>query len=159
MSFKKFTRAGGKALDFYAAGIMWTAVTKKLYKTVHDLKYVIGSQVKLEVSKNKHNGRLRTIEFPIFYDYGIDDTTSCIDYLSSAGAWNVEKGRVYGMGSLSDLLPEKKAGNKANPSLTVSEAIAAIEQGGYQKDLRCEVVRTWNDIEERLKLNRKPKYV
>ena len=159
MSFKKFTRAGGKALDFYAAGIMWTAVTKKLHKTVHDQKYVIGSQVKLEVTKNKHNGRLRTIEFPIFYDYGIDDISSCIDYLGSSGAWNIEKGRVYNMGSLSDLLPEKKPGSKTEPALTMSECIAAIEQGNYQKDLRCEVVRTWNDIEERLKLNRKPKYV
>lgn len=155
-SFTKQSRSGGKALDFYCAGIFWTMNLGKIKRTVGGNAYTIGTRIRVDVTKNKLNGRLRTSEYPIYYDYGIDDIGSCVNYLIDTEAWECSDGKLTKMGALNDLMPEPKKGKVA--TMTIDAAIKAIEASGSEKDLRMEVVRTWHQIEEKLRLGRKPKY-
>jgi recombination protein RecA len=83
----KKTRSGGKALKFFSTHEMWMAVKEHLKRKGLD----VGVLVRVKVSKNKLTGKLRIVEFPIYYDYGIDDISSCIDFLMSEGRWKTGK--------------------------------------------------------------------
>lgn len=137
----KKTRTGGKALDFYCTTIHWL-IREKYHK---DGKIVIGSHVKVDISKNKVTGKRRQVEFDIYYDLGIDNVSSMVDLLVDLGTW-------------------KKNGAKINAK--------DIEFNGYRKalikyieenDLEKKVARLcysgWNEREESLKLSdRKRRY-
>lgn len=140
MSFSKKTRSGGKALKFYATHEIWMAMA-----STHKKKdRVIGVNSKLKVSKNKLTGKRRECEFPIFYDYGIDDIGSCIDFMVREKIWNKKKLTIQ----VTDL----------NLEGTRASLIKQIEEKGLEKKLRRLVGRAWKQIEESLKLNRKSKY-
>ena len=81
LSFQKKTRSGGKALKFYATHEIWLAMAKPIKSKGR----VIGNQVKAKISKNKITGKVREISFPIYYDYGIDDIRSLIQFLCEEG--------------------------------------------------------------------------
>ena len=140
MSFSKKTRSGGKALKFYATHEIWMACSKTYKKKDRP----IGVDSKIKITKNKLTGKKRECEFPIFYDYGIDDIGSCIDFFVREGIWNKKKLTI----EASDLGLE---GTRAS-------LINQIEEKGYEKKLKRLVGREWNKIEESLKLNRKSKY-
>lgn len=97
MSFAPKTRSGGRALKFYAFHEMWLAKKKGLSKTVRKIKRETGIQAMVKVSKNKATGRSGKVEFPILYSYGLDNITSCAEYLVSEGVW--KKGSVLSTGT------------------------------------------------------------
>ena len=74
---KKWTRAGGKALDFYAHSVVVLANVSKIKK---DNK-IIGLVVKAKTDKSKTPRPYRECEFSLYFDYGIDDIGSSLDYL------------------------------------------------------------------------------
>ena len=76
-SFEKFTRSGGKALDFYAHMVVWLATSKKIMKKERP----IGVVVKAKVTKGKVPRPFRECFFTLLYDYGLDNTGTSIDYL------------------------------------------------------------------------------
>ncbi len=76
-SFEKFTRSGGKALDFYAHMVLWLATAKKIVKK----ERAVGVVVKAKVTKGKVPRPYRECFFSFLYDYGLDDVGTCIDYL------------------------------------------------------------------------------
>ena len=78
---KKQERTGGKALDFYASQVVWLAQTGKLSLA----NRVAGVTVKAKVDKNKVWMPYREAEFPILFEYGIDDVGSMVDTLIDAG--------------------------------------------------------------------------
>jgi len=74
---KKFVRSGGKALDFYAHSCIW------LYN-VHRLKKndrAVGLVIRALVDKSKTARPYRECVFSMYFDYGIDDIGSSIDFL------------------------------------------------------------------------------
>lgn len=75
-SFEKFTRSGGKALDFYAHTVLWLATLKKIIKK----EKPIGVVVKAKTTKSKTPRPFRECVFSFLYDYGLDNIGSCIDY-------------------------------------------------------------------------------
>ena len=76
-SFEKFTRSGGKALDFYAHMVVWLATTKKIVKKDRP----VGVVVKAKVTKGKVPRPFRECFFTLLYDYGLDNIGTSIDYL------------------------------------------------------------------------------
>lgn len=140
MSFEKKTRSGGRALKFYAHHEIWLAMAGKIKKKDR----VIGNLVKAKISKNKITGKVREVEFPIFYDYGVDNIRSCVEFLVKEEWWKKNKMTI----DASDL----------GLSGTVDSLIKQIEDQSLEDDLRRVVGECWNDIEEQLKLNRKRKY-
>jgi len=141
LTFTKKRRAGGRSLEFYSSHVLWLAVEKKLKKSDR----IIGVQVKVKVSKNKLTGKVREISFPIYYDYGIDDIGSCVDWLVTEKAWKQGKLKI------------ESTGLRLEP-MTRSKLINAIEERELETKLREIVGREWKRIEDSLKLNRKGKY-
>lgn len=76
-SFEKFSRSGGKAMDFYAHSVIWLATAK--YITKKDRK--VGVVVKAKTTKSKTPRPFRECFFSFLYDYGLDAIGSNLDYL------------------------------------------------------------------------------
>tara|TARA_Y100000310_G_scaffold137866_1_gene136811 strand:+ start:268 stop:1296 length:1029 start_codon:yes stop_codon:yes gene_type:complete len=139
-SFEKKKRSGGRALKFYSSHEIWLANKAKLKKKDR----VIGNQVQAKVSKNKLTGKVRVVEFPVYYDYGVDSIGSAIDFLSKE-RWKA------------------KTKNKINAPEFEFEGsrqklIDYIEINDSETELFGILEDEWQEIEESLKLNRKRKY-
>lgn len=145
-SFSSKTRSGGDALRFYATHEIWTAVVQTLTKTVNKKKFATGVQVRARISKNKVTGKKREIEFPIYYDLGIDDISSCVDFLVDNDRWDMaDKGT-------------KIKAHDLDLDATKDKLIRTIESDDLEDQLRDIVQEVWNDREARLKLDRKGRY-
>ena len=77
-----WTTSGGKAIAFHASTRLRLAVTGKI--TNKD-KEVLGVNVKASVIKNRLGPPFRTAEFDVYFDRGIDDLTSWLDFCKSKG--------------------------------------------------------------------------
>jgi recombination protein RecA len=77
----KFTRTGGRALDFYASQVLMLAHLGRITKTVRGLNRATGVKVKGKLDKNKISLPFRECEFPIHFGYGVDDAQSMIDWM------------------------------------------------------------------------------
>lgn len=133
---EKFTRSGGKAMDFYATHLLWLAQIKKLDKTIKKQKRVYGILVRAKCKKNKIGLPFREAEFPIIFGYGVDDITAMIDWLEDVNA-----------SSLNLLLESYQLG-KANKS----ELIKQLEKAERQvviTELQKLVRNEWEEIETR----------
>jgi RecA/RadA recombinase len=140
-SFEKYTRAGGKALDFYCHTVLWLAnVNKILAKGIP-----IGITVKAKNTKSKTPRPYRECYLKLFFEYGLDDITTGIDYLYD---FLTPKGQlIKNPHGEWDGLPN----NRKN-------LIDYVEKNNLQKELRKKVRDKWEALEESVKLNRKPKY-
>jgi hypothetical protein len=138
----KKTRSGGKALHFASTHELWLAVREHIKRKDRD----VGVCVKVKVSKNKLTGKLRTIEFPIYYDYGIDDITSCIDFLIDEKVWSEKNGILMANGEF------------GNEKTKRDSLIPIIEDGGKEALVDL-VTNLWYEIEDSIATkDRKPKY-
>ncbi len=80
-SFKKHSRAGGKALDFYAHTALWLATITKLARTVQGTKRTYGVVTRAKADKSKTPRPFREADFILRFDYGLDNTASNLDFL------------------------------------------------------------------------------
>lgn len=78
-SFEKYTRSGGKAMDFYAHTVLWLAVLKKIVKKGR----TVGVVIKAKTTKSKTPRPFRDCAISLIFDYGIDDIGSNLDFLFS----------------------------------------------------------------------------
>ena len=76
-SFEDKVRAGGRAMDFYAHTCLWLANIKKFKKK----ELVFGVYIRAKTKKSKTPRPYRVCEFPILFDYGIDNIGSNVDFL------------------------------------------------------------------------------
>jgi len=142
-SFSKETRSGGRALKFYAHHEMWLKPIGEIKKK----ETAIGSRVEVNITKNKILGTHRRVEFEIYYDYGIDDIGSCIDYLIKMGHWTGGGTAKINFNGDFDF-----------DSCTRTKLITTIEENGLYKTLQLIVKKVWDEFEEELRLGRKNKY-
>lgn len=139
----KKTRSGGKALRFFCTHELWLAVKGHIKRRDRD----VGVDVRVKVGKNKLTGKLRIVEFPIYYDYGIDDTVSCIRFLVDEKVWSRKKGGE--IDTKDPLLPE---------GMNEEELARHIEDNNLKGQLVGIVTHTWREIEASIATKRKPKY-
>mgnify|MGYP005637691503 CR=1 FL=1 len=143
LSFEKYTRAGGKALDFYAYAVLWLA---KL-STIDVRGNAIGTVIKAKTTKLKAPKPYRECVLSLLFDYGIDNIGSNIDFLYDL------------RGKRGDLL---KASNnieyegKQFDRNSLIEYIEACEE--RVKELTKKVMEKWEKIEESIVVRRKRKY-
>jgi len=87
---KKWTRAGGKALDFYASHVVYLAhlgaVAQKIKQNDVSIERKTGIMIRAMVEKNKVGLPLREAQFNIHFGYGIDDALSCLEWIESVGS-------------------------------------------------------------------------
>lgn len=142
MSFTKKSRAGGRALKFYAFHEIWLAVGPR--GALKSKGRIIGAEVKAKVSKNKLTGKVREVNLRLYYDYGVDDIAPNIEFMVNEDFW-----------------PKKKQTIEAEDlgiSGTISSLIKQVEEKNLEKKLSKEVGLAWEEIEEELKLDRKPRF-
>ncbi len=77
MSFEKFARAGGKALDFYCHTVVWLANINKVKRK----ERVVGVTIKAKTTKSKTPRPYREGFLSIIFDYGLDNSGTSIDFL------------------------------------------------------------------------------
>lgn len=143
MSPSKRTRSGGRALKFYATHEVWLYLGKQ----IKSRDRTIGTEVEISVSKNKITGKRRSVSVSIFYDYGIDDIGSMIDFLLDEKAWT-------GGGKS----PIDTKGDLCKEPMQRTKLIEYIEDNNLEGKLKKIVAAEWKSIEDSLKLKRKSKY-
>lgn len=141
MSFQKKTRSGGKALKFYASHEIWMACGKK----IKSKERTIGVDAVVKVTKNKITGKVRDVQFPVFYDYGIDDIGSCIDFMVKEKFWDKTGLTITAAGL--DIVG------------TRAKLIEQIEAQHLERKMKRALSKAWLQIEDSLKLNRRSRYV
>jgi RecA/RadA recombinase len=145
------TRSGGRALKFYASHEIWLATKGKLKKTALGHDRIIGVDVVAKITKNKLTGKVREVEFPIMYSYGVDDISACFDFIMSTEHWKKVKNTV----TAHDLLvPVKEIPIEG----TREKIIAQIEQYGLEQQLFQIANKRWDAIEEAVTPKRKSKF-
>ena len=137
----KKTTSGGRAPFFYSSHQVWLNKIKTL-KATNDRK--TGQLVMAKVTKNKITGKLREVVFPIYYDYGVDDIGSCVDFLINEGWWKKKERTII----CDDL---DIAGSR-------STLIKNIEENNLENELKKITGKCWLQIEEETKLNRKRRF-
>jgi len=143
---RQTTTSGGNAPFFYSSHQVWLNKITQIKDSDHGLK--IGNKVKAEVTKNKITGKLREIEFDVYTDYGIDDISSCVDYLCKSKQWKKNGAWINPVGYST----VKKVFQK-------KELVEMIEKDCAETDIKKLCGETWLRIEEEIKLSyRKRKY-
>jgi len=137
----KKTRSGGNALRFYSTHEVWLSIVGHEKSKERE----IGADIRFRVKKNKLTGKRREGKFSVYFDYGIDDLTSCIDFLIDEKVWSSNRGKVI-------------TGSEKFPDASGTKFIQYIEENNLENDLRQLVGETWNRIEDSIRLDRKSKY-
>jgi hypothetical protein len=128
----KYSRSGGRALDFYASQIIYLSQLGVLNRTINKVKRAIGVHIKAKVTKNKVGLPFREAEMPILFLYGIDDMTACLDWLEETA----------GLDRLSQFGGTRKAVDSALSALVSEEEIA-----GAGAVVHAAVKAHWLEIE------------
>lgn len=78
---EKYTRAGGKSLDFYASQVVWLANMGQIKKTRKSIERTVGVKVRAKLKKNKVGLPFREADFPIYFGFGVEDLVAGVDFL------------------------------------------------------------------------------
>lgn len=146
--FAEKTRAGGRALRFYANLEIWTSVIGKVQKIVRGQKRTVGSKVQVELKKNRVTGKIgkdRSVIVPFTYGLGIDDVGSCVDFLVKEKHWKKSNGSI-------DAKEIGAVGGR-------TEIIRQIEDKGQEPVLRKLTGKVWRQVEAECNTARKKRYL
>lgn len=152
--FEKKTRAGGRALRFYANLEIWTSVESKIKKMVREKERTIGVKCIAEVRKNRVTGKVgkdRSVQIPIYHDLGIDDVGSCVDFLISEKHWRRIKEEGQGNRKVYDASDVMFKGSR-------EKIIAHIEEEELEDKVRNITAKVWREIETECTPDRKRRY-
>ena len=119
----------------------------KIQKFVRGKDRTVGVKCLAEVKKNRVTGKIgkdRSVQIPIYYDFGIDDVGSCVDYLVAEQHWP-KKDKII---NAKDLLCEGSRG----------KIIAHIEEEGLEEKVRQLTAKVWSEVEAECEPNRKKRY-
>jgi hypothetical protein len=144
MSAPKKTRAGGRALKFYARLEVWSSHSKDIREKIRDKNRQLGIVAQLNITKNHLRGKKSQCKVPIYHSFGFDDIGSNIDYLIEEDHWKVKKGQINAKEF--DVVANKK------------KLIRHVEKNDLEHDLKEIVSEVWHEIEEACQVKRKKRY-
>lgn len=132
---RKTDMAGGNAIRFYASQRIYLRQTGVIDHEIKGQKRVVGVNIVAKNEKSKVGMPYREIKFPILFSYGIDDLTSCVEFL-------VETGDAKKLG----IDPRKKG--DAAAYIKETYALAEKEYHDQMRDVRTATRNVWKHIEE-----------
>jgi recombination protein RecA len=147
-----WTTSGGKAIAFHASTRLRLAIKEKI--TTKE-KEVLGVTVKASVIKNRLGPPFRVAEFDVYFDRGIDDLNSWLDFCKSKGL--VSTGGAYFTYTDASGVDHKMQSKdwrgwlEANPSLQkeIYEKMAMAQIMSYSSEgLSPDDVEVTSEIEE-----------
>lgn len=140
---QRYKSPGGEAIGFYSSLRLRCGNVKKIKvkRSIRGKEHerVIGINVTVEVFKSSVWKPFQSAEVFILYDYGIDDIRGNLHFIKRATA-----DTIYRIG-------EEKLGK------SLDRAIKTVEERGMEQQLKSEVIRIWNEIEEKFAEKRKPR--
>lgn len=89
---ERYSRTGGRALDFYASQVLWLSQIKTLKRSVNGVERPVGIQVRAKVKKNKVGPPFRECDFPVLFGYGVEDVVAGVEWLKEVKA--LEEARI-----------------------------------------------------------------
>jgi RecA/RadA recombinase len=137
----KYIVTGGQPIKHFPLHRIWL----KPVKNIEIRGRRIGRYVQAEVIKNHLTGKHRDVVFPIYEQIGVDDLSSCVTFLVDEKYWKDGKDGIH--------CPELKFTGKE-----VKEIVKHIETNNLYQSLYQAVTKVWHEIEEDLKLDRKPRF-
>lgn len=144
--FTPKTRSGGKALKFYSFHEIWLATQKKEKAG----KRTVVTNIQAKITKNKLTGSHGEAYFPILFDYGVDNISSCINFLVDEGGWTGTKSALDTKG----FVPMKDTNKKRSKK----EVIEYIEDNNLENGLFQLCQKTYDSVMEKLTPKRKRRY-
>lgn len=157
MGFSEKTRAGGRALRFYANIEIWLSIAGQINKSVMGKSRTVGVRTLAQVKKNRITGKIgkdRSVTIPIYQGLGIDDTGACVDFLIENEQWPEATGEKV----------EKKAKKVIYDTGdlmivgTREQIIQQIEEDNLEGKLRKLTAQVWKEIEDACTPKRKRRY-
>jgi len=142
--FETRTRAGGRALRFYADLEIWSSIKGKVKRTIKGKKRQVGVECKLEIKKNRFSGQEMDVVVPFQHMYGVDDVSSCVNYLLDEGHWKKRKQSIVAT-DFDECMP-------------MDRLVGFIEDNGLENDLREIVGDVWREVQKACRQSRKPRY-
>ena len=142
--FEKKTRSGGRALKFYSTHEMWLSIIDRHRREYNKIKNEIGVDVRTKVTKNKLTGKTRIVDYPVYYDYGVDDIGANTAFLVNAGWWKKEKQTIT--------VPEFDFKG------TAANFCQFVRKNKLARELAEIVGEAWTKIEEGMRLGWENKY-
>ncbi len=134
---EKYSRTGGKALDFYTHQVCWLSEIEKLKKTFRGEERVYGIRILAKMKRNKTAKPFREAKLVILFDYGIDDISTSLSYL-------------YG--------PKAKLLSWEGQDYSHQDLAKYIEDNHLQEELSRRVEVIWDEVEEASRLDRLKRY-
>lgn len=143
----KHITSGGEAPYFYSSIQVWL----NKVGTIKSRDRKIGTSTKAQMKKNKLTGKLRDVEFDIFYDMGLDDIGSMVDFMVTEKFWPKRGTTIVAEGLGIE-------GTRPTTTGSTGTLIEQIEEKNLERRLRRLVGQAWQEIEDSLKLDRKPRF-
>lgn len=149
---RKYTRSGGKALDFYASQCLYLAQVATHKRTIRGVERIVALQIKSKMDKNKVGLPLRDCEFPLVFGFGVDSVGASIDWLAD----------IMRLDEIGADNPKDRTDKAKNAAAAVVKAqIEGLDDAAYFEHVALldEVVRrVWGEIETSF-LPKRRKYV
>lgn len=136
----KYTRTGGKALDFYSNQTVYLSHISTLVKTINGVKRVYGVRIKAKCTKNKVAPSFGECEFVLRFGYGVDDLAANVDWLEQ-----VDKLHLIGI----------KSKNAAGKYLSDSDKLPDIEHFKRVAEVSKVVRQVWQEVNNGFQPKRK----
>jgi len=140
---QKYVTPGGESIAFYSSLRLRFSSGSKIKKELklHGKKVtrIIGIETIVEVFKSSIWKPYHTAPLNIVFDYGIDDIRANLKFLKSNTT-----ATTYVLGD-------------ENLGKSIEDAIAAIEKGGLEHELKEAVIDLWESIELKFEVSRKKK--
>jgi RecA/RadA recombinase len=140
------TAGGGHSLKFYTRCELWLSIKSHIYtqSEVRGRKRELGIVSNVRVKKNRQTGKDWSVEVPIYHQFGIDDVGGCVDFLVGTDEWKK-----------SGTINAKDFGVRLHREKLIQYV---GETSDREKKLRLIVKRVWKDIEEKCRIQRRPRY-
>ena len=131
----KETIACKHAIEFWSSQRIWLAHLKNISKTIDGIEMTVGNLVKAKCAKNKVGRPHRICEFPVYYEMGINDLESNINWLS-----NISKLEKFDFTKYGIEMPKRL-------SSLVEKCIENEKLNEIRADLSIYSKKCWEEIE------------